>query len=75
MTTKYVYLATVISVTEKFQDLPVVQDANKQWSVPKESLGWYIRISASAAISVGDEKPDLVPGDQIQITIEKVITA
>lgn len=71
MTLRYVYEARVLSVEEKFETLPSVQDSGGKWSSPLRSVGWFIRISEASAIGVGQEKPDIVPGDTMIITLQK----
>jgi hypothetical protein len=37
----------------------------------RTSIGWYIRVSESSAVYVGNEKPDIVKGDKLRHILEK----
>lgn len=67
-------LAEVLSVEERFETVRGYKDAAGQTVLEKRSLGWYVRITESSAIRVSGVKPDLKPGDELIVTLEKVLS-
>lgn len=63
--------AIVLSVEERFRDIRGYKNEAGQTQIDRESLGWFIRISESSAIGVGSVRPDINPGDEIILTLEK----
>ena len=68
----HAFRATVISIEEKFANGAAVKDANGDWTVPQRSLGWFVRISESSSVCVGDKRPNMAAGDAVRITLEKI---
>lgn len=68
----YKFEAVVINVEEKFRTLRARKTASGEIEQDVESLGWFVRIAQSAAIGVGVDKPDILPGDKVQITMAKI---
>ena len=63
--------AEVLSIEERFETLRGYKGADGQTVIDKNSLGWFVRITNSSAIRVGNTKPDIQPGDQVVLTLEK----
>lgn len=63
--------ARVISVEERFETMRGYKNEAGEAAFDKHSLGWFIRITESSAISVGHSKPDVGPGDELILTLEK----
>lgn len=71
--TRYVFKTKIVSVEERFRTLRVAKKADGTTEEERESLGWFIRLDQSSAISMGPEKPaDWKAGDVIKHTMEKV---
>lgn len=70
--TKVLVRATtrVISVEERFRVARGYKRGDET-VLEQKSLGWFIRITESSAIGVGPNKPDVSPGDEIILTLEK----
>lgn len=70
--TRYILQADVLDVEERFEAVAWRKiDANNS-ECTKRSVGWFLRLSATASLYLGPDKPDLAAGDAIRITIEKV---
>ena len=71
---RHTIITTAISVEERFApERTTNKDAEGKWQFGAESLGWFVKISAHAAIAVGAERPDIKAGDTVRITLEKVV--
>jgi hypothetical protein len=64
-------MTQVVNVEEKFETVRGYKDSNGQTVVVTRSCGWFIRITDSAAISFGPDKPDVKAGDRVLLTLEK----
>lgn len=69
--TRYVFETNVINVEEKFCTVRG-RMVDGQKVVDTESMGWFIRLTESSAICVGSEKPNIVAGDKVRFTLEKI---
>ena len=69
---RYVMNVTVISVEQKFANGAAVKGPDDKWTVPQVNLGWFMRVTESSAIWLGNEKPDIKSGDTVRLTVEKV---
>lgn len=69
---RYVIPTKVVAVEERFKDVYVSGFGDKA-VFERRSLGHFAFLRGSyEALHVGYEKPDLKPGDEIKISIEKV---
>lgn len=67
---KYIWDARVISVNE--HKTTIWKGGVGAAAIMEEvSSGWYVRVTESSAIHVGSEKPDLLPGDTVELTMIK----
>lgn len=58
----------VLSVTERKTPGSSIVVDDKYQPGPEVSLGWFVRWDESSAIFMGMEKPDIQPGDMLQLT-------
>lgn len=72
MTERFVILSSVSAIEDHKQQV-YVSGAGESAVFSETSLGWFLYLAGShEAIHVGMEKPDLLVGDKMKITIEKV---
>jgi hypothetical protein len=68
---KYKFISIVSQVTERFKSV-YQHGVGKDAVFTNESLGWYVHLRDSyESFYVGREKPDLLEGNLVSITIEK----
>jgi hypothetical protein len=63
---------TVAAVEERYNKVHV-RGIGKETEFRDDSLGWFVKFAQhQIAIRVGDNKPDLGPGDRVRLTLERV---
>jgi len=68
----YVVLATVKAVHEGTEVIGVGYSGGKV-SFARKSSGWFVNFEHShEALYLGEEKPELNPGDKVKITFERL---
>lgn len=72
----FVYSAKVLSVVER---QAVVRSFVRDRGQPTEQVeaetrseGWFLYLEGNISIGVGPDRPDIVEGDELRITIERV---
>lgn len=76
---KYVCAHRVVSCEERFEESRVPVDkapdettaANRQYTVHKRSLGWFVHLEGSSAIGPFPDDPGFKAGDVLRATWEK----
>lgn len=70
MVTRYKWVARVLSVQE--HKATVWKGGVGDAAVMEEvSVGWFARVTESSAIFLGFEKPDIQPGDEVELTMTR----
>lgn len=74
------FTVKVREIVEKTRALPARKVGEKTdehgqkqpvWDLPREKLGWFVAFEGSyEAVHVGKEKPDLVIGQELEVTIK-----
>lgn len=81
MIARYVFDARVISVYQ--EQITYARNTGEvdpetgrdKWEKVTTTTGrWFVRISESSAICVGNEKPDIKEGDMVTMTMQKKVT-
>lgn len=66
-----VVVLTVDSVEERYSRT-YVRGLGKEAEFREDSLGWFVTFSQhQVSIRVGDNRPDLGPGDRVHLTLER----
>lgn len=66
-----VMVLTVSSVEERFSS-SWVRGVGKEAEFRDDSLGWFVTfLQHQISIRVGDNRPDLGPGDHVRLTLER----
>jgi len=69
---KYSFRDMVFRVEERFIDRHVTGAGALAKFIPV-SIGWFISLKGSQiSICVGEQKPELIPGDDVKFSIEKL---
>jgi hypothetical protein len=69
----YTFTAPVLGVEEKFApQWTTGKNETGEWLYATRSLGWFVRITSEMSIRVGPERPDIVAGDVVLLTLEKI---
>ena len=76
------YFTKVIKLEEKTASMPATlagyridEKGVRQavWDVPRQKLGWFILMAGSReSLFVGEEKPEIEVGDQVEVVIQKI---
>lgn len=69
---KYIFETTVLSIKQAKQK-NWVSGTGENAKFEEVSMGWYVHLDGSfEGLYLGVEKPELNPGDEIRITLEKI---
>ena len=61
----------IVSIEEKFENYGGYKDTVGETVIERRSVGWWVRITNSAAIRVGSSRPEGIKvGDKVLVTLE-----
>jgi len=68
----YVFKVRVTNVDERRRVVSADKDAKGDAVIVEEKMGWFVALDIGVAVGVGNEKPDFVKGDILELVLRKV---